>query len=92
MKSFAFALATLALVLGSVIAVPTKRTSHGSTSGDYHMTHGKSFPGGYYYSGRDHHHWSYWGYPERYRYMCYWYPSSTATTTSGVHLHSATTL
>jgi hypothetical protein len=78
MKSFLSSMAAIALTAGAVLAVPNKGTSvsHSPTSGGYHLTHGKQFSGGYYYPGRDHHHWSYWGYSSRYRCTCYWCPDT----------------
>jgi hypothetical protein len=76
MKSFVISMTALALIAGAVLAAPNKGTvsSHGSASGAYHMTHGTQFSGGYFYSGRDHNHWTYWGYSQRYRCTCYWCP------------------
>lgn len=78
MKSFIFSMLALALTAGAVLAVPNKGTgvSHGSSSGELHLTHGKQFSGGTFYSGRDHHHWTYWGYSQRYGCMCYWCPDT----------------
>jgi hypothetical protein len=40
-------------------------SSHSRVSGNYFKSHGVHFKYGYYYKGRDHHHWRY----------CYWSPS-----------------
>ncbi|HVK17899.1 MAG TPA: hypothetical protein VM533_13200 [Fimbriiglobus sp.] len=42
----------------------------------YHLTHGKPFTGGFYYHGKGHHHWTYWGYSPKYGCNCYWCPST----------------
>ncbi len=78
MKSFVLSMAALALTTSVVLAGPNKGSggSHGSSSGGYHLTHGKEFSGGYFYSGRDHHHWTYWGYSQRYHCNCYWCPDT----------------
>jgi hypothetical protein len=41
---------------------------------DYHLTHGVSFKYGYYYKGKEHHHWSSNCWSERYGCTIYWCP------------------
>lgn len=62
--------------IGTHVSGPGRSVgSHpGSMSGSYHLTHGKSFSGGYFYPGRNHSHWSYSGYSQRYGCTCYWCP------------------
>jgi hypothetical protein len=41
----------------------------------YHLTHGKKFSKGYYYRGRNHHHWSHRHYNRGHRCNFYYCPS-----------------
>jgi hypothetical protein len=43
---------------------------------DYHLKYGVSFKYGYYYKGKEHYHWSYSCYSERYGCTIYWCPCS----------------
>ena len=49
-------------------------SNHSSTPKNYHLSSGKKFSGGYYYSGRNHSHWSYCYYDRRYSCYLYWDP------------------
>jgi hypothetical protein len=70
-------------VLGLVLTGPADAHSghdrhghgHGHRVGAYYRSHGVRFRGGYYYKGREHHHWArrVWS-PECHRYH-YWDPS-----------------
>jgi hypothetical protein len=90
MKRFILSVAAVAMSLalvGAADAAP-KGSSRGGTmhsgSRSYHEEHGTKFKGGYFYKGRDHHHWTYrywWGRYGCYTYYCpstscwyYWYP------------------
>ena len=48
------------------------RTYYGSTP--YYRVHGKSFKGGYYYTGRHHRHWEYRVWSPVYKRYHYWDP------------------
>jgi hypothetical protein len=85
MKSFMLSLVAIGLGAGIVAAGPSKGSgsnhgssgiSHGPSISSYHQVHGKQFSGGYCYPGRDHNHWSYWGYSQRYGCTCYWCPDT----------------
>jgi hypothetical protein len=41
---------------------------------DYHLTHGVSFKYGYFFKGKEHYHWSYSCWSERYGCNIYWCP------------------
>lgn len=43
---------------------------------NYHLDHGKKFSHGYYYSGKNHYHWSHCCYWPQYRCDCYYCPSA----------------
>jgi opacity protein-like surface antigen len=48
----------------------------GSVSKGYHLRYGHKFSHGYYYRGRDHHHWTHRRYWAKYRTTCYWDPGT----------------
>lgn len=54
------------------------KTEHNGFKGEfktgYHLQFGKSFSHGFYYPGKSHSHWSYWGYSKTYGVNCYWCP------------------
>src|SRR5690242_5226094 len=70
---------SLALV-GAVEAAP-KGGQHGSmghrNSRPYHETHGTKFKGGYFYKGREHHHWTYRYWYGKYGCYTYYCPSTS---------------
>ena len=72
-------LLVVVVAAGSAVAGSRGGETHGGgwSGGSYHQTHGKSFSGGYYYHGREHSHWTYWGYSNRYGCTCYWDPSTS---------------
>ena len=45
------------------------------TTRAYHVTHGVRFSGGYYYRGRDHHHWTRRAWDPVHRRWNYWDPN-----------------
>jgi hypothetical protein len=87
MRRFLLSAAALVIglaLVGSAEAAPksgSEGNSHGSRS--YRMTQGTKFKGGYFYKGKDHHHWTYrywWHKYGCYTYYCpgrccwyYWY-------------------
>ena len=49
-------------------------TGYGNRYANYNLTYGTRFAQGYYYSGRNHNHWSYCRYDARYGCNCYYDP------------------
>jgi hypothetical protein len=56
---------------------PTKFTNANPVSHDYHTRNGRSFSHGFFYSGRNHYHWSYYTWWSRFNCYVYWCPSSS---------------
>ena len=53
------------------------RDRHSGSYSNYHTRFGTKFSHGYYYSGRDHHHWTYRYFWSQYGCDCYWCPSTS---------------
>ncbi len=74
----------LSLALAATAEAGPKGGSKGSSKGvsnshqsggshNYHVTNGNKLKsGGFYYKGKDHHHWSYQCWDKRYGCNCYW--------------------
>jgi hypothetical protein len=93
MRRFLLSVAAVVVSLALVATAEAGPKGNGSGSGvrsqpshsrPYHEEHGTKFKGGYFYKGKDHHHWTYrywWGKYGCYTYYCpstscwyYWYP------------------
>jgi hypothetical protein len=77
MRRFLIGAAVCALALTLTAAAPAAER-HGGYRGPapraYYETHGQRFAGGWYYAGRDHHHWSYSRWDPVYRRTQYYDP------------------
>jgi hypothetical protein len=57
-----------------VTATPTTATTTIVQRQGYHHRHGHRFSHGYYFEGRNYHHWAYSRYFKEYGCTCYWEP------------------